>query len=85
MPQTSLFDADMQKSAPLASRMRPQSLDDFVGQEHLVGQGKFLREMIEKDQVSSMIFWGHQGLVRRPWQKSLPRRPMLNLSPLVLL
>ncbi|AWN20570.1 replication-associated recombination protein A [Streptococcus sobrinus] len=62
MPQASLFDADMQESAPLASRMRPQILDDFVGQDHLVGQGKFLREMIEKDQVSSMIFWGPPGV-----------------------
>ncbi|WP_019786564.1 AAA family ATPase, partial [Streptococcus sobrinus] len=62
MPQASLFDADMQESAPLASRMRPQTLDDFVGQDHLVGQGKFLREMIEKDQISSMIFWGPPGV-----------------------
>lgn len=62
MPQTSLFDDELLQTAPLASRVRLQNLEDFVGQEHLVGQGKFLREMIEKDQVSSMIFWGPPGV-----------------------
>ena len=62
MPQTSLFDQDIDMAAPLASRVRPTKLDDFVGQKHLVGEGKFLREMIDKDQVSSMIFWGPPGV-----------------------
>ena len=47
---------------PLASRLRPSSLDDFVGQEHLVGKGKILRQLIERDQISSMIFWGPPGV-----------------------
>ncbi len=47
---------------PLASRVRPQDLAHFIGQKHLVGKGKFLREMIDKDQVSSMIFWGPPGV-----------------------
>ena len=47
---------------PLASRLRPDSLDDFVGQEHLVGKGKILRQLIERDQISSMIFWGPPGV-----------------------
>ena len=47
---------------PLASRLRPDSLDEFVGQEHLVGEGKILRQLIERDQISSMIFWGPPGV-----------------------
>ena len=42
--------------------MRPRNLDEYVGQEHLVGQGKVLRTMIERDSVSSMIFWGPPGV-----------------------
>lgn len=60
MKQGSLFEND--KKRPLASRVRPQYLDDLVGQKHLLGQGKVLREMIENDQVSSMIFWGPPGV-----------------------
>lgn len=46
---------------PLAERLRPQTLDDFIGQEHLVGKGKPIRMMIEKGQVFSMILWGPPG------------------------
>jgi len=46
---------------PLAARMRPRTLDDFVGQEHLLAPGKALRELIEKDEVGSIIFWGPPG------------------------
>lgn len=62
MPQTSLFDQDMEATAPLASRVRPKTLDDFIGQTHLVGEGKFLRQMIDSDQIASMIFWGPPGV-----------------------
>ena len=47
---------------PLASRMRPRDLSEFVGQDHLVGEGGLLRQMIEQDAVSSMIFWGPPGV-----------------------
>ena len=47
---------------PLASRMRPMDLSEFVGQEHLVGEGKILRQMIERDQIPSMILWGPPGV-----------------------
>ncbi len=47
---------------PLASRMRPTSLDDFIGQEHLVGKGKPLREAIEKKHLFSFILWGPPGV-----------------------
>ena len=46
---------------PLAARMRPRDLSEFVGQEHLVGEGKLLRQMIERDQIPSMILWGPPG------------------------
>ncbi|EHI74891.1 chromosome segregation helicase, ATPase, AAA family [Streptococcus criceti] len=62
MTQTSLFDQDMEATAPLASRVRPKTLDDFIGQTHLVGEGKFLRQMIDSDQIASMIFWGPPGV-----------------------
>ena len=61
MEQLSLFD-DREQSAPLASRLRPESLDEYVGQRHLIGEGKILRKLIERDQVSSMIFWGPPGV-----------------------
>ncbi len=48
--------------APLASRLRPETLDEYVGQKHLVGPGKILRQLIERDQISSMIFWGPPGV-----------------------
>ena len=61
MEQMSLFD-NRGQSAPLATRLRPDSLEDFAGQEHLLGKGKILRQLIEKDQISSMIFWGPPGV-----------------------
>ncbi len=67
MEQMTLFDDREQwlgerMSAPLASRLRPKTLEEFVGQEHLLGKGKMLRQLIERDQISSMIFWGPPGV-----------------------
>lgn len=50
------------KQVPLAERMRPRSLDEFIGQEHLIGTGKLLRQAIEQDKLISMIFWGPPGV-----------------------
>lgn len=61
MEQMSFFD-DREKNAPLASRLRPETLDEYVGQKHLLGEGKLLRQLIERDQISSMIFWGPPGV-----------------------
>lgn len=61
MKQLSLFD-ERERNAPLASRLRPDTLEDYVGQKHLIGEGKLLRQLIEKDQISSMIFWGPPGV-----------------------
>src|SRR6266540_423212 len=49
------------KSRPLADRMRPRTLDEFVGQEHLIAPGKPLRVQIERDDLGSLIFWGPPG------------------------
>lgn len=65
MEQLTMFDVmpdGIQDTAPLASRLRPQTLEEFIGQEHLLGPGKMLRQLIEKDQISSMIFWGPPGV-----------------------
>lgn len=60
MEQMTFFERD--DAAPLAARMRPQDLDEIVGQEHLLGKGKVLRRLVESDHISSMIFWGPPGV-----------------------
>lgn len=61
MEQLSLFD-DRVAVGPLASRLRPTGLEEFVGQKHLLGEGKVLRRIIDQDMVCSMIFWGPPGV-----------------------
>ena len=60
MSQQSLFANTVPE--PLAARLRPRSLDEYVGQQHLVGPGRVLRNFIERDQIFSMIFWGPPGV-----------------------
>lgn len=62
MEQLSLFSQEADRIAPLASRLRPETLDDYVGQKHLLGKGKVLKNMLDRDLVSSMIFWGPPGV-----------------------
>lgn len=59
--QISFFD-NIKPSEPLAERMRPQSLDEYIGQEHILGKGKPLRQMIESGHITSMILWGDPGV-----------------------
>jgi len=59
--QRSIFDV-AEPQGPLASRLRPRDLPEFAGQGHLLGEGKVLRQMIDRDTVSSMIFWGPPGV-----------------------
>src|SRR4030043_1746961 len=65
MDRMPLFDIpeekDSSQSMPLAARMRPQTFAEFVGQEHLVAEGRVLRKCIEADQLPSMVFWGPPG------------------------
>ena len=51
----------LRSTAPLAARLRPRTIDDVVGQEHLVGPGRPLRRLVEQDRLSSAIFWGPPG------------------------
>ena len=55
------FQQDIKRNAPLADRLRPESLADFVGQKEIVGEGKLLRQAMENDEIPSMIFWGPPG------------------------
>ena len=55
------FQKELQEEAPLATRMRPMALHEFVGQEHIIGKGRVLRKAIETGQVPSMILWGPPG------------------------
>ncbi len=60
MRQQNLFETPLER--PLASRMRPDTLEGFAGQQHLLGPGKVLRQLIDADRISSMIFWGPPGV-----------------------
>ncbi|MDR7870063.1 MAG: replication-associated recombination protein A [Tissierellaceae bacterium] len=51
----------LKRNAPLADRMRPETIDEFIGQEHLLGEGKFLNRSIKADRINSMIFYGPPG------------------------
>ena len=55
------FEQDLKQEAPLATRMRPTELHEFVGQEHIIGRGRVLRKAIESDQLPSIILWGPPG------------------------
>ena len=72
MDQTSLFDNIINE--PLASRMRPRDLSEFVGQQHLIGENKILRRIIESDNVSSMIFWGPPGVGKTTLAKIIAQK-----------
>lgn len=61
MQQENLFD-DRSETGPLASRLRPEILGEYVGQEHLLADGMILRQLIDRDQITSMIFWGPPGV-----------------------
>ena len=77
MKQESLF-ANNGQNEPLANRVRPQNLAQFVGQEQLLGPGKILREIIDNDQVSSMIFWGPPGVGKTTLAEIIARQSQAN-------
>lgn len=73
MEQLSLFD-NRSGMAPLASRLRPETLNEFVGQKHLIGPGKILRQLIDQDRICSMIFWGPPGVGKTTLARIIARR-----------
>ena len=71
------------ENKPLAERMRPQSLDDYVGQQHLVGPGKVLRKMVDSGAISSFILWGPPGVGKTTFAMIIAgqlKRPFYSLS-----
>lgn len=61
MSENTLFSVENTHSQPLAARMRPRNLDEYIGQDHIVGKGRLLRRAIQADQLSSVIFYGPPG------------------------
>lgn len=71
-----LFTRQAQRNAPLADRMRPRNLDEFIGQDHIVGPGRLLRRAIETDSLQSSIFLARRAAAKPPWPPSWPTAPI---------
>lgn len=76
MEQMTLFDREIPQ--PLAARLRPETLEEYVGQPHLLGPGKVLRRLIESDRISSMIFWGPPGVGKTTLARIIAHRTKSN-------
>ena len=74
--QRTLFETD--DTQPLAARLRPQTLEEYCGQQHLLGEGKVLRRLIESDKVGSMIFWGPPGVGKTTLARIIAKRTKAN-------
>src|SRR5689334_15248165 len=85
-PQKTLFDSQrdqaLERQAPLAARMRPRSLDEFVGQEQLVGEGRLLRRAIASDTLFSIILWGPPGTGKTTLARIIAETTNVHFEPL---
>ena len=72
--QDTLFGEEVAAAQPLAARMRPETLDEVAGQQHIIGPGKVLRRIIEADQVPSMVFWGPPGVGKTTLARVIARQ-----------
>src|SRR5579883_1736005 len=83
----SLFDATPPEDVssdgkrPLAERMRPERLEDYIGQEHILGEGKPLRRQIERDELTSVILWGPPGVGKTTLAKLIARHTRCEFIP----
>ncbi|HEX5080531.1 MAG TPA: replication-associated recombination protein A [Blastocatellia bacterium] len=68
-------------TAPLAERMRPRTLDEFVGQDHLLAEGRILRRLIEEDRLTSIVFWGPPGSGKTTLAKVIANRTASEFVP----
>ena len=73
---------ELLSNSPLSSRMRPNSLEGFIGQEHILGKGKILRNLIENKTIPSMIFWGPPGTGKTTLAKIISNVTNLNFKSL---
>jgi putative ATPase len=71
----------LEREAPLAARMRPRTLDEYVGQEHLVGEGRILRRLIESDSLPSIILWGPPGTGKTTLARIIARMTASEFAP----
>src|SRR6185312_15206799 len=81
-PAPALADGVPDASAPLAARMRPRSFDEYVGQEHLVGEGRILRRLVEADNLPSMILWGPPGTGKTTLARIIATRTQSTFVPI---
>ena len=79
MQQESLFsNQNNDENTPLANRVRPTTLEEFVGQQHLIGDDKILREIIDQDKIPSLIFWGPPGVGKTTLAEIIAKRTEAN-------
>ncbi len=78
---TQAAEEQRQREAPLAARMRPRTLEEFVGQEHLIGEGHILRRLIETDRLPSIVFWGPPGTGKTTLARIIARMTAAEFAP----